>query len=59
MDLGQMYLVYNSALMVKSSSDILMFKIEKDEETEEDHWTLYKSIESLGSISYIPGNVRI
>ena len=59
MDLGQMYLVYNTALMARSSSDILMFKIEKDEETGVRHWILYNSIESRGSISYIKGNVRI
>ena len=59
MDLGQMYLVYNTALMVRSSSDILMFKIVKDEKSGARNWIMYNSIESRGSISYIKGNVRL
>jgi hypothetical protein len=34
MDLGQMYLIYQQALVARSSSDILFFKIEVDEDTE-------------------------
>ena len=30
-----MQLVYNTALMARSSSDVLLFKIEVDEDTEE------------------------
>lgn len=59
MDLGQMYLVYNTALIARSSSDILFFKIEKDEETEERKWKQYKMLEVRGFIYYIKGNVRI
>ena len=54
-----MYLVYNTALMAKSSSDILMFKIEKDEEDGVRRWVEYNSIESRGSMSYMKGNIRI
>ena len=59
MDLGQMILVYNSALIARSSSDILFFKIEKDEDTEEKVWRQYKVIEKRGFIYYIKGNIRI
>ena len=59
MDLGQMFLVYNSALIARSSSDILFFKIVKDEETGERKWEMYKVIEVRGFIYYIKGNVRI
>mmetsp|Transcript_2923 Transcript_2923/g.4511 ORF Transcript_2923/g.4511 Transcript_2923/m.4511 type:complete len:194 (-) Transcript_2923:3193-3774(-) len=59
MDLGQMYLVYNNALIARSSGDILFFKIVKDEDTEERKWVLYNTIELRGFIYYIRGNVRI
>lgn len=58
MDLGQMYLIYNSALIARSSSDILFFKIEKDDEGLRT-WKLYKTLEVRGFIYYIKGNVRI
>lgn len=54
-----MVLVYNNALIARSSSDILFFKIEKDEDTEERKWKLYHDIEVRGFIYYIKGNVRI
>jgi hypothetical protein len=59
MDLGQMYLVYNSALIARSSSDILFFKIEVDKDTEERKWEQYDVINCRGFIYYIKGNVRI
>ena len=37
-DLGMMYLVYNSALIARSSSDILFFKIMVDEDTGYRSW---------------------
>jgi hypothetical protein len=37
-DLGQMMLVYNNALVARSSSDILWFKIETDEDTGKREW---------------------
>lgn len=39
-DLGQMYLVFNTALVARSSSDILFFKIEKNIDTEKREWKL-------------------
>jgi hypothetical protein len=35
MDLGQMFLVYGHALIARSSSEILFFRIIKDEYTHE------------------------
>jgi hypothetical protein len=56
-----MYLVYNSALIARSSSDILFFKIEVDEDSEEKtrKWKQYDMLEVRGFIYYIKGNVRI
>lgn len=59
MDLGQMYLVYNQALIARSSSDILFFKQVYDDNTDTVKWKQYKVIEARGFIYYIKGNVRI
>ena len=59
MDLGQMYLVYNSCLIARSSSDILFFKTQIDEETQLKVWRQYNVIEKRGFIYYIKGNIRI
>ena len=59
MDLGQMYLVYHSALIARSSGDILFFKTYIDDETGKKVWKQYHSIEMRGFIYYIKGNVRI
>ena len=58
MDLGQMFLIFNTALIARSSSDILFFKIEKDDEGKRE-WKQYKMLEVRGFIYYIKGNVRI
>jgi len=56
-----MYLIYDSALVARSSSDILFFKIEKDEEEEggRRRWKEYHIEHVRGFIYYIKGNVRI
>lgn len=59
MDLGQMYLIFNKCMAIRSSSQILFFKIEKEEFTERRKWVQYDRIESRGLIFYIKGNVRI
>jgi len=59
MDLGQMYLIYNRALAVRSSSDILFFKLVWDEPSETMKWKNYETISARGFIYYIRGNVRI
>lgn len=59
MDLGQMYLVNNKALIARSSSRILFFKIIVEEETGDRNWTLYDTISLRGFIFYMKGNDRI
>ena len=59
MDLGQMYLIYNQALVVRSSSTINFFKIEVEELTDKRRWKHYDTIYERGLIYYIKGNVRI
>jgi len=59
LDLGQMYLVYNKALITRSSSNIYFFKLEEDENTGDRKWKLYHTINKRGFIYYIRGNVRI
>ena len=54
-----MYLVYNKALIARSSSDILFFKLVYDENAERDKWKQYDIIHARGFIYYIKGNVRI
>ena len=54
-----MYLVYNSALIARSSSTILFFKIVYDEIRDRRVWKQYHVIPERGFIYYIKGNVRI
>lgn len=55
-DLGTMYLLFDQALVVRSSSSILFFK--KNEET--DRWEQYEKFDNMrGQIYFIRGNVRI
>jgi len=59
LDLGQMYLVYNKALITRSSSDIFFFKLEFDDSANRRFWKCYHTINIRGFIYYIKGNVRI
>ena len=58
-----MFLFKNKALIVRSSSKILFFKIEKEEDILTKQisriWRIYKTIDARGSIYYSKGNVRI
>ena len=55
-DLGSMYLLFDQALVTRSSSSILFFKI--DEETK--LWKQYHKFENMrGQIYFIRGNIRI
>lgn len=55
-DLGNMYLLFDQALVVRSSSSILFFKI--DAETGD--WKQYRKFENMrGQIYFIRGNIRI
>ena len=59
-DLGQMYLFNDKALIARSSSTVLFFKITADEEDPEDKsWQLYKTLNVRGFIYFIKGNKRI
>ena len=54
-----MFLVYQQALVARSSSDILFFKLVKDGESGERQWQQYKVINARGFIYHIKGNDRI
>lgn len=59
LDLGQMYLVYNQALITRSSDLVLFFRIIKNDVTGRREWKHYNTIHARGFIYYIKGNVRI
>jgi hypothetical protein len=59
MDLGQMVLVFEEALIARSSSKILFFKQEFDEDLQCTRWVLYDTLKIRGFIYFIRGNVRI
>ena len=55
-DMGTMYLLFDKALIVRSSSTILFFKVSK----ETGLWELYHKLPNMrGEIYFIKGNVRI
>lgn len=55
-DLGNMYLLYDQALVTRSSSSILFFKIDP----ESGLWKQYQEFKNMrGQIYFIRGNVRI
>ena len=56
-----MYLIFNKALIVSCSSDILFFKIEHSVETDNREFQVYQSIRNVGqnSIYFNENNVRI
>ena len=58
-DLGQMELLFDQALCVRSSSKVLFFKQVYNEDLEITEWQLYNSINVRGFIYFIRGNVRI
>jgi hypothetical protein len=62
MDLGQMYLFNNKALIARSSSKIVFFKIETEEDENRNiikKWRQYNEIQARGFIFFIKGNKRI
>lgn len=58
-DLGQMFLIYGKALVVRCSSQVLFFKLTFDEFLKTWNWKVYHSLDQRGFIYYIKGNVRI
>lgn len=60
MDLGQMYLFNNKALIARSSSKILFFKqFEDEDDPNVKYWKIYRVLEHRGFIYFIKGNKRI
>ena len=58
-DLGQMFLINETALVARSSSQILFFRLILDEFTGLKSWVNYHTIEEGGNIFFIKGNKRI
>lgn len=58
-DLGQMFLIYGKALVVRCSSQILFFKLTYDDFLKTWNWKIYHSLDQRGFIYYIKGNIRI
>ena len=54
-----MYLIYEQALVIRCSSQILFFKIEIDEFTQDREWVIYNTLDANGFLYYIKGNSRI
>jgi hypothetical protein len=59
MDLGQMVLFGNTALIVRSSSKILFFKQIYNKILFKTEWINYHTIKARGFIYFIKGNIRI
>ena len=57
-DLGQMYLIYNDIMAIRSSVSILFFKIVKDQFTHIRTWEKYFQIDVRGLMFYMEGNIR-
>ena len=53
-----MYLIDETALMARSSDQILFFKLQYDEVTKETNWINYHTIHNSGQIFFIKGNQR-
>ena len=54
-----MFLVYDQALVCRSSCEILFFRIEFDEDEERRMWKQYHILDHRGFIYYINGNIRL
>jgi hypothetical protein len=54
-----MVLLYGEALAVRSSSQVLFFKMVWDPNEQMDKWELYHTIKVRGFVYFIKGNVRI
>lgn len=54
-----MYLINGTALIARSSSKVLFFKLVRDEFTGEQSWSNYHTIKNRGFIYFIKGNKRI
>lgn len=57
-ELGSMFLIYNTILMVRSQTSLNFYKIEVNQFTEVREWKLYHQLETRGFIDFTPGNIR-
>lgn len=60
-DMGSMYMLFDQALITRSSGSILFFKlVQLDKDDPHPTWTLYHTIDDMrGNIYFIRGNIRI
>ena len=58
-DLGQMFLINETALVCRSSSLILFFRLILDQFTGQKEWNLYETLQFGGNVFFIKGNWRI
>lgn len=60
-DMGSMYMLFDQALITRSSGSILFFKlVQHDKDDPHPTWTLYHTIDDMrGNIYFIRGNIRI
>lgn len=54
-----MFLINNTALVARCSSQILFFKIIYDDFTKEKKWVNYRTLDIRGFLYFIKGNKRI
>ena len=57
LDLGEMFLWKNKALVVRSSTTVLFFKYEEDKYEERDRWILYHDIK-MDCSAFIAGSSK-
>ena len=58
-EVGQMVLVYDQALIVRSSTKIQFYKQVFNQVTETKEWKLYHELNVRGMIYFCKGNIRI
>lgn len=59
-DFGEMYMIYDKALIVRSSNEIVFFRQERDPlDINLKYWKLYKTLDHRGNIYSVKGNTTI
>jgi hypothetical protein len=53
-----MYLIFNQALVARTSSDVTVFRLEFDDEEKKWGWSLKEVLDIRGFVYFIRGNVR-
>lgn len=54
-----MFMVYNQALVTRTSNSVSFFKLVYNDETKKRDWVLYHTLEIRGFVYYMKGNIRI